>query len=426
MRYLLQPGDCALVDDPGYYNMFGNLRMHGVEMLAVPRRPDGPDLAALEALAAARRPKVYFTQSAIQNPTGSSTSPHVAFRLLRAAERSRLHDRRRRHFLRSAVGEAAPPAATLDQLSRVIYVRSFSKTLSGSLRVGFRGLDAERGRRARRHQNADLHHDVAIHRTPALPHPCGRSLPKTLVAATGASRGGAGQCRAGFRANWTRNVYRADRRNVHLGAAGKHRYFFTLAEIRSERRHRARAWHRLSTASRTIALDAIQRGHLRRPSHLALARTTVSKSAESKPQKASEGANRFEARQVLVTRRSTPFAKPPAITAICAKRTLANCVVRHLWVREAAWNEKPSTESSYNQLIYRHFRRSGQRFPNICFTNFRIYAILCRFPIFGGVKLAARRNVDGSGNRAGSAPAARMLTARSCGGGGFSLACARA
>jgi DNA-binding transcriptional MocR family regulator len=42
MRYLLQPGDCALVDDPGYYNLFGNLRMHGVEMLAVPRRPDGP------------------------------------------------------------------------------------------------------------------------------------------------------------------------------------------------------------------------------------------------------------------------------------------------------------------------------------------------------------------------------------------------
>ncbi len=29
------------------------------------------------------------------------------------------------------------PYATLDQLSRVIYVRSFSKTLSGSLRVGF-------------------------------------------------------------------------------------------------------------------------------------------------------------------------------------------------------------------------------------------------------------------------------------------------
>ena len=37
IRYLLKPGDAALVDDPGYYNMFGNLRLQGVEMLAVPR-----------------------------------------------------------------------------------------------------------------------------------------------------------------------------------------------------------------------------------------------------------------------------------------------------------------------------------------------------------------------------------------------------
>ena len=37
IRYLLKPGDAALVDDPGYYNLFGNLRLQGVEMLAVPR-----------------------------------------------------------------------------------------------------------------------------------------------------------------------------------------------------------------------------------------------------------------------------------------------------------------------------------------------------------------------------------------------------
>ena len=136
MRYLLHPGDCALVDDPGYYNLFGNLRMHGVEMLAVPRRPDGPDLAALEALAAARRPKVYFTQSAMQNPTGTSTSPHVAFRLLQAAESydfTVVED----DIFCDLQSTKPPRLATLDQLNRVIYVRSFSKTLSGSLRVGF-------------------------------------------------------------------------------------------------------------------------------------------------------------------------------------------------------------------------------------------------------------------------------------------------
>ena len=136
IRYLLKPGDAALVDDPGYYNMFGNLRLQGVAMLAVPRNPDGPDVAVLEELAAAHRPKVYFTQSVIQNPTGTDISPHVAFKVLQAAER---HDFMivEDDIFSDLQVKTTPRLATLDQLKRVIYVRSFSKTLSGSLRVGF-------------------------------------------------------------------------------------------------------------------------------------------------------------------------------------------------------------------------------------------------------------------------------------------------
>jgi DNA-binding transcriptional MocR family regulator len=136
IRYLLRPGDAALVDDPGYYNMFGNLRLQGVEMLAVPRNPDGPDVAILEKLAAAHRPKVYFTQSVMQNPTGSDMSPHVAFKVLQAAERHNFTIVEDDIFCDLQV-KTTPRLATLDQLNRVIYARSFSKTLSGSLRVGF-------------------------------------------------------------------------------------------------------------------------------------------------------------------------------------------------------------------------------------------------------------------------------------------------
>ena len=136
IRYLLRPGDTALVDDPGYYNMFGNLRLQGVDMLAVPRNPDGPDLAALEKLAAAHRPKVYFTQSVMQNPTGTDISPHVGFKVLQAAERHNFTIVEDDIFSDLQV-KPTPRLATLDQLNRVIYVRSFSKTLSGSLRVGF-------------------------------------------------------------------------------------------------------------------------------------------------------------------------------------------------------------------------------------------------------------------------------------------------
>ncbi|MCH4590626.1 hypothetical protein, partial [Achromobacter xylosoxidans] len=41
----LPPGAAALVDDPGYYPLFGKLKLAGVRMLGVPRLADGPDLA---------------------------------------------------------------------------------------------------------------------------------------------------------------------------------------------------------------------------------------------------------------------------------------------------------------------------------------------------------------------------------------------
>jgi DNA-binding transcriptional MocR family regulator len=45
----------------------------GIAMLEAPRNRDGPDVAILEKLAAAHRPKVYFTQSVMQNPTGTAS-----------------------------------------------------------------------------------------------------------------------------------------------------------------------------------------------------------------------------------------------------------------------------------------------------------------------------------------------------------------
>jgi DNA-binding transcriptional MocR family regulator len=63
-------------------------------------------------------------------------SPHIAFRVLQAAERHNfvvVED----DIFSDLQTRQTPRLATLDQLNRVIYARSFSKTLSGSLRVGF-------------------------------------------------------------------------------------------------------------------------------------------------------------------------------------------------------------------------------------------------------------------------------------------------
>lgn len=135
-RHLVKPGDTVLVDDPGYFNFFGNLRLQGAKLIGVPRGSDGPDIAALETLLEHHQPRVFFTHSVLHNPTGADLSPSAAFRILQFAEK---HD-----FLvieDDTYADFHPHAstrlATLDQLNRVIFVGSFSKTLSGSLRVGF-------------------------------------------------------------------------------------------------------------------------------------------------------------------------------------------------------------------------------------------------------------------------------------------------
>lgn len=136
IRHLLEPGDTVLVDDPGYYPLFGKLTLAKVRIVGVRRNPDGPDLDDLTHKLTTLRPKVFFTQSQGHNPTGSALSPPVAFGLLQAAERWGVLVVENDAFA-DILAPTLPRLAALDQLNRVVYVGTFSKTLSASLRCGF-------------------------------------------------------------------------------------------------------------------------------------------------------------------------------------------------------------------------------------------------------------------------------------------------
>lgn len=141
-RLLIQPGDVVLVDDPGYYTLFGYLKSLGARVIGVPRQLDGPDVAQLAHLLQTYHPKLFFTNSVLHNPTGTSTSLAVAHQILQLAEKFGLYiveDDIYGDFHRGNV----PRLAALDQLNRVIYVSSYSKTISASLRVGFIACSAE-------------------------------------------------------------------------------------------------------------------------------------------------------------------------------------------------------------------------------------------------------------------------------------------
>lgn len=142
VRYMLKPGDTVFVEDPGYYNLFGLLKLQGVRLVGVPRLANGPDVEMAEALLKQHTPKLFFMNTVFQNPTATNIAPQVAFRLLQLATQhgfTIVEDDIYADF------QTVPTQrlASLDQFDRVIYVGGLSKTLSSSLRIGYLAANRE-------------------------------------------------------------------------------------------------------------------------------------------------------------------------------------------------------------------------------------------------------------------------------------------
>ncbi len=135
-RQLVRPGDAVLVDEPGYANLLFALRFLGAKLVGAPRTPMGYDLETLEARIIEHRPKVFFTQPRLQSPTGSTAVLSHLHRVLQLAEKYDFivveND-----IYADLDPESRPSLASLDQLKRVIYISSFSKTISPNIRVGY-------------------------------------------------------------------------------------------------------------------------------------------------------------------------------------------------------------------------------------------------------------------------------------------------
>ncbi|WP_237713996.1 aminotransferase-like domain-containing protein [Novosphingobium sp. Rr 2-17] len=134
-RYLIEPGDAVLVDDPTYFNFHALLRAHRAKVIGVPFTPQGPDVEAFAQAVATHAPRLYITNSGVHNPTGATLSAHVARRVLKIAEAGNMVIVEDDIFADFETGHA-PRYASFDGLDRVIRVGSFSKALSGSLRCG--------------------------------------------------------------------------------------------------------------------------------------------------------------------------------------------------------------------------------------------------------------------------------------------------
>ncbi len=140
-RTLLKPGDSVMVEEPGWAVEFARLSALGMRVLPVPRGPDGPDLAVMARYCEAHAgtplaPRLFVSVSVLHNPTGACLAAASAHRVLQLAQRHGFWIAEDDSYCHLAP-EHATRLATLDGLTRTIYVGGFAKILAPNWRVGF-------------------------------------------------------------------------------------------------------------------------------------------------------------------------------------------------------------------------------------------------------------------------------------------------
>jgi GntR family transcriptional regulator/MocR family aminotransferase len=135
-RVLLDPGDEAWVEEPGYRPVRAALLATGARLVQVPVDENGLDVHEGERLAPHAR--VAYVTPSYQAPLGATLTLERRLALLDWSARAQawvIEDDYNGEFRYDA--EPIPALQALDRGGRVIYVGSFSKTLAPGLRVGY-------------------------------------------------------------------------------------------------------------------------------------------------------------------------------------------------------------------------------------------------------------------------------------------------
>lgn len=138
-KIMLNEGDTVICEDPSFIGALNSFRTYGARLRGIPCEQDGMDMEALEeALSQDNRVKLIYTIPTFQNPSGITMSLEKRMRLLELAKRYGVMVIEDNPYgnLRFD-GEPVATIKSLDDGNTVVYVSTFSKTLSPGLRVGY-------------------------------------------------------------------------------------------------------------------------------------------------------------------------------------------------------------------------------------------------------------------------------------------------
>jgi len=139
VRALCPPGTPVIVEQPAYYGAINAFRLMQARILEVPGDSEGPDLAAIEDGFRRGRARVIYLNPTFQNPSGVTISLARREAILALAERydAVIIEDDHASDLRFRGTPVAPIRALPGGDERVIYVRTFGKTILPGTRLGF-------------------------------------------------------------------------------------------------------------------------------------------------------------------------------------------------------------------------------------------------------------------------------------------------
>lgn len=142
-KVLLNPGDVVITENPTYVGALSTFRSFMADIHAVDMNEQGMDISALdnrirELIRSGKKPRFIYTIPSIHNPTGITMG---------IIQRHMLYDLASKHDLLIVEDDPygmiryddlkIPPVKKLDIDGRVVYLGSFSKTVSPGLRTGW-------------------------------------------------------------------------------------------------------------------------------------------------------------------------------------------------------------------------------------------------------------------------------------------------
>ncbi|NMB46636.1 MAG: PLP-dependent aminotransferase family protein [Firmicutes bacterium] len=142
-KVMLDPGDCVLVEQPGYIGGLNAIGNYQGRRIGIPMDEEGLRIDIManrlkEMASKDQHPKFLYTVANFQNPTGVTLSANRRQELLQLArEYDFLILEDNPYGLISFGQEAIPHIKAMDDEGRVIYMGSFSKILTPGVRVGW-------------------------------------------------------------------------------------------------------------------------------------------------------------------------------------------------------------------------------------------------------------------------------------------------